>query len=361
MARGVSRGWIGLDLGHCGIVIAQLQRSSEGVRIAASAEVPRTANPRTDQEPPETYRDVSERELQAARMLVPGLSGRAAACVLPMSVTELTHVGVPHAEPAEQFAMVANELQETFAEGRGERQFDFWCSGLPKGEKSSALMDLDVISVSERRTAPVAESLGGAGLDCRVLDGLPHAVARAVALAAPHHFDRPLAGAHLGHDSAVFVLARGGIPVFTRHFRNGGTHRIVAKVGESLGLVQREAVHVLREFGLPDKDATDGSDRQLQDVIAELVSETVNGIVEEMGRTRAYLSTLGSEVVPEGVCLLGDGAAIRNLAPYLSEKTGLSVWNWDLPGAERDQAGHGRTCPALLGVAAALSSIAWES
>ena len=361
MARGASRGWIGLDLGHRSITIAQVERSSNGVRIAASAQVPRVANPHAEEASPEAYHDVSKLELKAARMLVPGLSGRAAACVLPMSVTELTHVGVPPAEPAEQFAMVANELEETFAEARGKRQFDFWQSGLPRGEKSSALMDVNIISVPAWRTTPVAESFAGAGLDCRVLDGVPHAVARAVAMASPDHLERPLAGAHLAHDGAVFVLSRGGIPVFTRHLRNGGTHRIIAKVGESLGLVQHEAAHVLREFGLPHKGESDAADGQIQDVVAEVVSEPVNEIVEELRRTLAYLSTLGSEVVPDSVCLLGDGAAIRNLAPHLSEKTGVSVWNWDLPGAERDSSNCGRACPALLALAAALSSIAWES
>ncbi len=361
MARGTSKGWIGLDLGHRSISVAQVQRSSQGVRIVASAEVPRTLLPRTEDESSETFRDVSKQELEALRMLVPGLSGRTAACVLPMSVTELTHLGVPPAEPAEQFAMVANEVADTFGQGRGERQFDFWNSGLSRGENSAALMDVNIISVSAERTAPVAESFTAAGLDCRVLDGLPHAVARAVALASPHQFERPLAGAHLAHDSAVFVLARGGVPIFTRHLRNGGTHRIIAQVGKSLGLVQSEAAHVLREFGLPDKGIPNSRDGQIQDVIAEVVAETVNEIVDELRRTLSYLTTLGSEIAPDGVCLLGDAAAIRNLAPHLSEKTGVAVCNWELPDVQRDSVNNGCACPALLGVAAALSSIAWES
>ena len=360
MVGRTSKGWIGLDFGHRGITIAQVQRSTAGVRIAASAEIPRTGIPRAPEASAGTYHDVSRQELEAARMLVPGLSGRAAACVLPMSVTELTHATLPPAEPAEQLAMIANELGDTFSEGRGQRQFDFWHFDLPGDDKSTALMDVNVISVSARRTTPVTESLARAGLDCRVLDGLPHAVARAVTMAAPHQIERPLAGAHLAHDSAVFVLARGGAPVFTRHLRNGGTHRIITNLSESFGLLEAEAVRVLREFGLPNAGLSDAEGRQIQEVVCEVVSESVNEIAGELRRTLAYLATLGSEIVPDGVCLLGDGAAIRNLAPHLSEKTGVSVWPWDLPDAPLSCNNPG-TPPALFGVAAALSSLAWES
>ena len=360
MVGRTSKGWIGLDFGHRCVTIAQVQRSTEGLRIAASAEVPRMGIPSAPDASADTYQDVSRQELEAAKMLVPGLSGRAAACVLPMSVTELIHTALPPAEPAEQLAMIANELGDTSSEGHRQRQFDFWSSGLPRGDRSTALMDVNVISVSAERTTPVVESLTGAGLDCRVLDGLPHAIARAVTMAAPHRIERSLAGAHLAHDSAVFVLARGGVPVFTRHLRDGGTHRIIANLSESLGLSEVEAAHVLREFGLPNAGLSDAEGGQIQEVVCEVVSEPVNEIADELRRTLAYLATLGSEIVPDGVCLLGDGAAIRNIAPHLSEKTGVSVWPWDLPDA-RLSCNNPGTPPALLGVAAALSSLGWES
>ena len=360
MVRRTSNGWVGLDFGHRGITIAQVRRSTEGLRIAASAEIPRTGIPPAPDASAGTYHDVSRQELEAAKMLVPGLSGRAAACVLPMSVTELTHTTLPPAEPAERLAMIANELEDTFSDGRGQRQFDFWSFDLPRGDRSTALMDVNVISVSGQRASPVAESFAGTGLDCRVLDGLPHAVARAVTMAAPHRIERPLAGVHLAHDSAVFVLARGGAPVFTRYLRNGGTHRIITNLSESFGLLEVEAVRVLREFGLPNAGVSDAEGGQIQDVVCEVVSDPVNEIADELRRTLAYLATLGSEIVPEGVCLLGDGAAIRNMAPHLAAKTGVSVWPWDLPDGRLSRNNPG-TPPALFGVAAALSSLAWES
>lgn len=359
MVRRTSKGWIGLDFGHCGITIAQVQRSTEGLRIAASVEMPRTALAPAAASA-DTYRDVSGQELEAAKLLAPGLSGRAAACVLPMSVTELTHATLPPAEPAEQLAMVANELGDTFFTEPGQHQFDFWSSDLPGAGRSTAMMDVNVISVSGQRTTPVAQSLTKAGLDCRVLDGLPHAVARALAMASPHRIERPLAGTHLAHDGAVFVLAHHGVPVFTRHLRNGGIHRIITDLSESLGLLEAEAVRVLRDFGLPNPGVSDAEAEQIQEVVHEVVSEPVNEIADELQRTIAYLATIGSEIVPDDVCLLGEGAAIRNLANHLSQKTGVSVWPWKLPDAQLSHNNPG-TPPAVLGVAAALSSLAWES
>lgn len=359
MLRRTSKGWIGLDFSHHGITIAQVQRSNKGLHIAASAEVPRTGIPRAD-DAADTYCDVSRQELEAAKMLVPGLSGKAAACVLPMSVTELTHVSLPPADPAEQRAMIANELGDRSSAGPGQQQFDFWNSGLPRGNQSTAMIDVNAISVSAQRTTPIAESLTKAGLDCRVLDGLPHAVARAVSMAAPHQIERPLAGVHLARDSAVFVLARGGVPVFTRHLRNSGTHRITADLSESLGLSEAEAVRVLREFGLPDPGVSDAEGRQIQEVVCEVVSEPINEIADELRRTLGYLAMPGSKVTPDGVCLLGDGAAIRNISLRLAEKIGVSVWPWNLPDTELSCNNPGAP-PAIFGVAAALSSLEWES
>lgn len=357
MTRDSGKGWIGLDMGHRSIAVAQLERTGAGMRIAASAEMPRTAGVSAGGLDDTGYHDVSKQELETVRLLAPGLKGRTAVCVLPMSVTELTHESLPPGEPAEQYAMITNEL------GDGEqKQFDFWPSCLSNDGQTSSLVDVNVISIARARTNAVADQVTAARMDCRVLDGLPHAVARAVAMAVPDHFGRPAAGLHLAYDNALFVLSVDGIPAFARELRGGGFHRIVSLVRESLGLLDEEAVHVLREFGLPcPSPATwpGGRSEQVQDVIGEVAAKVLDGIVEELKRTLAYLASLDASNVPDSICLLGEGAAVRNLPAYLSAKADLSMWNWGLPGMER----HSVSEPhhPLLAVACALSSLAWES
>ncbi len=352
MTQRRSKGWIGLELGHRSITIAQVQRSARTVCVTAACEMPRTAPTPGAAASCETYQDVSGHELETARLLAGRISGRAAACVLPMSATELTHASLPPAEPAEQHAMVANEL------GARGQQFDFWPSELRREEDSSDLLDVNVISVSEKLAAEVAQTLMAARLDCRILDGLPHAVARAVEMAVPSHFGRPLAAMHLAYDGAMFVLSRDGVPVFTRQLRDVGMHRIVARVSESLALSEEEAVHVLREFGLPEAKPRHCEAGQLQEIISEIAEGPLEEIADEFQRTLSYLSSFGAEAAPDSVCLLGDGAAIRNLASYLTTKTDVSMWNWSLPGAQWLDTVSG-AAPALA-VAVALSSLAWE-
>lgn len=352
MGKRTAKGWIGVDLGHRSITIVQAQRSAHTLRISAACEMARTLPAPDGVSSWQAYRDVSRLELENARLIAGRMSGRAAACVLPMSATELTHASLPPGEPPEQYAMVANEL------GDCNQQFDFWPSDLRRGESAAGLVDVNVISVPRQRAAQVAETLTAARLDCRVLDGLPQAVARAVAMVVPGHFGRPLAALHLAYDATLFVLSRDGVPVFTRCLRDGGTHRMVARVSESLGLSMDEAVHVLRESGLPEAKGPAGRTEELQEIVSEIVREPLDEIAEELQRTLSYLSTLGEGTLPESVCLLGEGAAIRNLAPHLTAKTDISMWSWNLPDTQWSDAVHG--APPALAVAVALSSLAWE-
>ena len=352
MVRGSDKGWIGLDVGHRSITVAQVERVAGEVRLVAAMEMSRTeglANCRSGE-----YQDVSSQEISTARILAEGLTGRAAACVLPMSVTELTHQSLPPGEPHEQHTMIATELRTT------ERlQFDFWPTDLVNDRPTSTLADMNVISIAQARASNVAEQVNASRLDCRVLDALPHAVARAVNMAVPGAFGAPLGGLHLAYDNGLFVLSREGIPVFVRQLRDGGIRQIITQVKESLGLVEEEAVHVLRQFGLPAPSSSAGEYDEIQDVVGEIVARTLGGIADELRRTLSYLASLGPENVPDSICLLGEGAAIRNLSQHLSATTETSIWSWDLPGAGQ----HRSTVlpAALLAVASALSCLAWES
>lgn len=354
MAAGLGKGWIGFELGHRSIVIAQLQRSSTSLRISAACEMPRTCRSFLGLTGLDGYVDVSKPELETARLLVSGLVGKAAASVVPLSVTELTHTELPPADPHEHHAMVASELDFTTP-----HRFEFWPSDLPGGERSTGLLDVNVISIAESRAAAVAEALRAARFECRVLDSLPHAVARAVLMALPGHLGRSLAALYLGFDHAMFVVSRDGMPVFVRQFRNAGMHRMVARVGQSLGLLEEEAVHVLRELGLPD--ATDEVSRgdRIQDVLAEIVAEPLEETADELRRTLSYLSTARLGPILDGVCLLGDGAAIANFGRHLALKADTRLWDWNLPGADAS-VGAPHLPPALFAVASALSGLAWN-
>ncbi len=354
MAAGPGKGWIGFDLGHRSIVIAQLQRSSSSLRISAACEMPRTSRTSLGLAGLDGYVDVSKPELETARLLVSGLAGTVAASVLPLSVTELTHMGLPPADPREHHAMVGSELEFTTS-----HRFEFWPSAVPAGERSTGLLDVNVISIAESRAAAVADALRAARFECRVLDSLPHAVARAVLMALPGHLGRPLAALHLGFDHALFVVSRDGMPVFVRQFRNAGMHRLVARVGQSLGLVEEEAIHVLRELGLPDATNETWRGEEIQDVLAEIVAEPLEETADELRRTLSYLSAVRLGAIPDGVCLLGDGAAIRNLGRHLALKADIPLWDWNLPDPD-PSLGAPHLPPTMLAVASALSGLAWN-
>ncbi len=369
MALGRKKGWIGVDLGPRTLKLVQVQRSRTGLRIATSVVMPRI---RTSQSKPDAGAGGCEwtaGEILAALSLKTDFSGRTAACVLPMCVTDLNMLTLPPAEIAERRAMVAHELSSMFAGDTREREFDCWETQSAANADSSNMEAINVLSVPRGLVCRVADNLAGAGLSCRVMDGLPLALARAVKLAYDPGRTAPIGAVDWDSASATFCVVSDGKPLFTRHLRSCGTSRLVDAVSQALNLSEDEAVQVLVTYGLPDHEDCDDKRREIQEVIAEVTAGRLNEMAEELEKTLSYLRMQYAEILPEQLCLFGEGATVRNVAAFLSEKVGLPAQAWRMPHSENQAREHHvpknqvpkdpEDHPALLGTAVALSALAW--
>jgi len=353
-------GWIGIELGPRALKLAQTQRSRGGLRVSASVVMPRT---RTAQSVLDTTAEDcgwTSREISAA-LARGGFSGRKAACTLPMCVSDLNVLRLPPGAISERRAMVVGELSSMFAEDQRQREFDFWESASAAATGSANAGEVNVLSVPRTLVSQAADGISGARLSCKVMDGLPFALARAVELAATSGRTPPTAAVHWDFASATFCVASGGKPLFTRHLRNCGTGLLVGAVADALGFSEDETMQVLAKYGLPGPEGRDGNGAELQEVLVEVAASQLNEITEELKKTISYLQAQHSAIVPGRLCLFAEGAAIRNITTYVSEKAGIATEAWRLPCSEN----HGGTIqqnhPALLGTAVALSALAWVS
>jgi Tfp pilus assembly PilM family ATPase len=207
----------------------------------------------------------------------------------------------------------------------------------------------------------VIQILSEAKLGCRILDGFPFAMARAVKLAYPDSQAALTGAIHWGFASATFSIVSDGKPLFTRHLRNCGLASLTDAVGRALNVSEQEAVQLLAEHGLPGPQSPGTANSEIQDVIADVTAEAFKEMVDELNKTVSYVKMQYPDVLPQRYCLLGDGALVNNVTSRLADGVGVAVDTWQLPDAGSDRPHAVDTPPAILATAVALSTLAWTS
>lgn len=365
------KGWIGVDLGTSAIKLAQVERAGRAPSLRAQPAGGsrsavrwswRLAHARVVRRPPSDPADQKGdgvldwwNEVFRSEPVRAGFAGRTAACVLPTGRTDLRAIDLPEGSEPERRAMIANELDALLGENAGRRVFDYW-EICPR--EGSNLENTNVLSLPEEEAALVVASLGRAGLCCRVLDGLPLAIARAVSLANGDDAAAVVGALDWGSSSATFSILCEGRPVFTRHLRDCGFVAIPAAVSEALGLPIGDAEQLLATHGVVDPGAKEEPFHDAQEVITEVTAGPLGEIVSQLNKTLAYPELHRSGLVPTKIWLLGGGATVRNVAALLSARIHLPVQTWNLAYAGPDDRAA-PVPPAILAPAAALSALAF--
>lgn len=359
MSLGRKKGWIGIDLGPRTLTVAQAERVGSGARVAASAVVHDPAADGESLAPDAAPHPWQAQDILAALSLDPGFSGRTVACLLPMHVTDLSVLTVPPAREAERRAMIAHELSAAFPNDRHQREFDFWEAAAAVTPDGAAKGNVNVLSVSRRVARRAVRSLSDAGLHCEVMDGLPFALARAVDMARGPDQRGPTGAVDWGCASGTFCVVSEGRPQFTRHLRTCGFGRVVDRVRQALSLSESETRQVLVDYGLPGPECPEGMHREIQGAIREVTAPLLSELAEELRRTLAYVRMKYAALVPERLCLFGEGATVKHVAAAVSERIGLPAEVWRVPSSQSEGRGVSRELTPLLGTTVALSALAW--
>lgn len=336
-------GWIGIDFGTKLAKIAQLDRAGDRLLWR------RTTIERSREG---GGLPCSGEEIRRALEIHGNFRGRLAACALPMSATDLRAVAVPPGSDTERRAMIAQELESVYGANDPSREFDFWEPDAASAES------VNVLSIATERVDELTETLAGAGLECMVLDGLPCALARAVSMAAMD-VDGPVAAIDWGHANATLSIIEHGRPQFTRLLRDCGAGAMYTEIGDSLGLDEAEPLELLSRFGLPHAGHADTEKDEICEVVADIVGLHVQRTLDELNRTFSFLRLQRQGLLPKRAWLFGAGAAVRNVAPWMTDKLEIpcQVWRLNMPRPEPLTAAG----EEVFGPAAALSALAWTS
>jgi Tfp pilus assembly PilM family ATPase len=241
------KGWIGIEWGTQTLRLAQVERCHGELRIVASAIVSRYGDFSASQKSLSAVPSWSAQELQTAIRSNPCFSGRRAACVLPMHLTELRQLTIPPANDAERYAMVSNEIALAHGETEEDLVFDYWNASAASPDASESV---NAMSASGSLVEKMTQTLAQAGLECEALDGLPFSLSRAVGFASGRE-NAPVAVLNWGIASSMFCLVQNSEPLFTRHLRNCGLADLLEAVGKTLALPEEDVLDALATYGLP--------------------------------------------------------------------------------------------------------------
>lgn len=346
-------GWIGIDVGTSFTKMAQVERCGGEYRISARWCLPADASSSLlGETQPSRNASAFSTQLRRARGV---FRGKRSAAALSARFTTHRYVDLPFGCDEELRRMIAEEISNDSVAEAGPRCFDYWHSSTTSGG-NNALHQLSVIDIDRSVSLTLANNLAATGLDCRLLDGIPCALARAVQMFDPELAETPQIILDLGYSSTVFVAAVQGTPVFARILRGCGLEAIIQPIQNSLSLTESEAVQLVRRMGLgPTQDGSPPD--AAAHVVHQLVSEPVLRLMTEIMRTLSYLVNIPSAIDPKRILLSGGGAYLPALATQLMNETGLEVAAWRLPSAISNATNQDES---LFAVAAALSALAWE-
>ena len=318
-----NQGWIGIDAGASSVKLAQVARTGDGLQVRRAALAPRDHAWSSDLVGGDPLSSFAEIE---SALAISGAKGmRRTAGALSMSVCDVA--------PG----------QITSPVGAGVCADD-WQADATLGEEGWY-----TFSTSEPIADRLCEDIRQVKLSCHTIDAMPHALARAVAWAAPAAGKRTLAALDWGYSDVLFCSVQSGRPVYVRSLRDCGLKHLEQELISELGLERGEACELIAGVA----SGTQG--QEAADLIAELARPLIDRLRDELARTLEHLKSHRKPVMPERLFTFGGGATL-GAERLLAERAGCKISAWTLPGCDPPQAGP--LC--LFGPAIALSALAWE-
>jgi type IV pilus assembly protein PilM len=353
-------GWIGVDVGTHTVKLAQAARDTGGVRLYRAAVIQRPAAWNGDDALSQEQPITSWPEIRAA-LECGGFVGRNAICTLPMNVCELRGMNVPAGSDEERRAMATHELAQEWSDSRTPMEFDFWEMDSPRGEKAGDAFNVSIIAAPRPWIAQLWHDCRQAGLDCWAIDGTPLAVARAAGLVSGRDHGRRALAVDWGYSNTTLAIVSDDRPLYSRRIQNCAFGRVLNSITQALDVTLDEAQHLADSHGLTSTHADPQADPQIQSAITEAAAETLDELASQLARTLQFAEMQRRHLQPSCVLLMGGGASLRNVAPYLAATLQVPVDVWHIaPDAEPIPCAEAHRA-AIFGGAAALSATVWRA
>jgi type IV pilus assembly protein PilM len=353
-------GWIGVDIGTHTVKLAQVVRDGGEVRLHRAAVIQRPTSWAGDDALALEQPIPSSFEIQAA-LESGGFSGKNALCTLPMNVCQLRCLNVPPGTEVERRTIIGGELAEDWAELRQPMEFDFWEMETGRSDKASEAFNVSVLAASRLWVSQLWRDCRKNRLDCWAIDGAPLTIARAIGLVGGATGGRRVLAIDWGYSNTTLCVVGDEWPLYCRRVHECGFGRVLDGVMQAFDVTLDEAQYLADTQGLHSTNSQAPCDATMQSAITQAAEGTLDELVRQIRRTLSFTESQRRHLQPAAIWLMGGGAAMRNVADYLSQIVGLPVHIWSLTAEEAAGACTAGTRAAVFSAAATLSAAAWRA
>jgi type IV pilus assembly protein PilM len=353
-------GWIGVDVGTHTVKLAQVVRDGASVRLHRAAAIQRTATWSGEDSLGEEQPITSHPEIRAA-LECGGFAGRNAVCALPMNVCRLRSLNIPPGNDKERRTIIADELAEDWAGRHSPMEFDFWELDAGRGEKTADSFNVSVIAASRLWIGQLWHDCRRAGIECWAIDGVPPAMARAVAMAGGVGSGRRALAIDWGFSNTTMSIVGEGRALYSRRIADCAMGRVLDGIMTAFDVSLDEAQHLAESEGLAVNPSKSPSLREESHAISEAAAPALDELIRQIGRTLQFTEMQRRHLQPAGIWLMGGGASLKNVDSYLSQALSLPVEIVSLAPASTPIACAAGNRSAIFGSAAALSALAWRA
>jgi type IV pilus assembly protein PilM len=353
-------GWIGVDVGTHTVKLAQVVRDGLGVRLHRAAVIQRPAAWNGDDVLAQEQPITSQSEIKAA-LDCGEFKGRNAVCALPMNICQLRSLCIPPGSDDERRTIIADELSEDWAGLHSPMEFDFWEMEPARAEKPSDAFNVSVLAASRLWIGQVWRDCRRAGLECWGIDGLPLTMARAVAMVGGLGGGRRALAIDWGFSNTTLCIVGDERPLYSRRIQDCAFGKILDSIMERFDVSLDEAQHLAETEGLIGGEGSIAASSDTAVAITDAAIGPLDELVRQISRTLQFTEMQRRHLQPSAIWMLGGGASLKNVGPYLSQALSLPVQIVALPPAEAQIACAVGARSAVFGNAAALSAMAWRA
>jgi Tfp pilus assembly PilM family ATPase len=198
-------------------------------------------------------------------------------------------------------------------------------------------------------------------LDCWAIDGLPLAIARTIGLVGGLAGGKRTLVVDWGFSNTTFCIAGDDRPLYSRRIHDCAFGKVIDAIMSRLAVTLDEAQHLVETEGVVAGEDHSGSDLETAKSITNAASGTLEELVRQISRTLQLTEMQRRHQKPTSIWLLGGGASMKNIGPYLSEALSMPVHIWSLSPQDEPIPCAAGNRAAVFGSAAALSSLVWRA
>jgi Tfp pilus assembly PilM family ATPase len=313
---------VGVDIGSQSIKIVQMEANSLRPRVCR---VMPHENPPTAFHP-ELWLEEIDKTLRRAWSSRNRWWPLPAACSLSMKMMNFRTLELPHTEDEDSTPqLLERAFEEDVETSAGSWITEAWATQLDvpsQGHRNCAVLGVEQ-SLAEGLSAVLWKS----GLDCRVLDGLPFVMARAVGGSTTE----PVAVIDWGDSTMTLTVVVDGLPYFTRILRGCELHALTTAMQRPLDLEIAQCQQLLTAYGFCQTE-NGTADGDMASVLADISAPYLHHLHDELHRTWAFLQQLPGQT-PKAAILMGGGAAMKNSAAMIQGALPVTTKIWTSPTA----------------------------